>query len=79
MPLMDVAVRKAKPAEKPCKLADGLLVTPSGGKLWRFKYRFLGKEKLLSFGPYPEISLAEAREKRDAAKKQLRGSRGVSR
>ncbi len=68
-------VKNAKGREKPYKLTDGqglfLLVTPSGSKLWRFKYFFAGKEKLLAFGTYPEISLAEAREKRDAARKQV--------
>ncbi len=48
-----------------------MLVTPSGGKLWNFKYRFDGKEKKLSFGPYPEISLADARAKREEARKQI--------
>jgi integrase len=70
-PLTDTKVRTAKPAEKPKKLFDGgglfLLVTPTGGKLWRFKYRFGGSEKLLSIGTYPETSLAEARQKRDHA------------
>ncbi len=82
--LTDVAIRTAKPKDKPYKLFDGgglfLLVTPSkkgnlppahGGKWWRFKYRFGGKEKLLSFGTYPEISLSSAREKREAARKQV--------
>ena len=68
-------VKVAKQKEKPYKLTDGqglyLQVTPTGGKLWRFKYRFDDKEKLLSFGTYPEISLADAREKRDAARKQV--------
>lgn len=75
MPLSDMAARKAKPAERPYKLADSgglfLLIQTGGSKLWRFKYRHNGKEKLLSFGPYPLVSIAEAREKRDAAKKQL--------
>lgn len=75
MPLSEFSIRKAKPAEKPIKLADGgglyLLITPNGSKLWRLKYRFAGKEKLLSFGPYPTVSLAEARRKRDEAKKLL--------
>jgi integrase len=65
MPLTDVAVRTAKPASKPYKLTDGgglfLLVQPSGGKWWRYKYRFGGKEKLLALGSYPDLSLAEAR------------------
>ncbi len=75
MPLTDMKVLKAKSQEKQVTLFDGgglfLLVTPSGGKLWRFKYRFDGKEKLLALGPYPEISLAEARTKREEARTQL--------
>lgn len=75
MPLSDPAIRKAKPADKPQKLADGgglfLLITPAGGKLWRLKYRFGGKEKLLSFGAYPDVGLARARELRDEARKRL--------
>lgn len=75
MPLTDVKARNAKPGEKQVKLSDGdgmyLLVTPNGGKCWRLKYRFGGKEKVLALGTYPEISLAEAREKRAAARKQL--------
>lgn len=73
--LSDQQVRKAKPQAKETKLFDGnglfLLITPSGGKLWRFKYQFAGKEKLLAFGSYPEVSLAEAREKLAAARKQV--------
>ncbi len=75
MPLTDIKVRKVKPGNKPVKMADGagmyLLVTPAGGKCWRLKYRVQGKEKLLALGTYPEISLAEARERREAARKQL--------
>jgi len=75
MPLSDMAIRKAIPTDKKQKLFDGgglyLEVAPSGGKLWRLKYRFGGKEKLLSLGPYPLISLKDAREKRDAAKRLL--------
>ena len=75
MPLTDVKVRNPKPGEKQVKLSDSggmyLLVTPNGGKCWRLKYRFSGKEKVLGIGTYPEISLAEAREKRDAARKLL--------
>jgi hypothetical protein len=67
--LMDMKVKSAKGKDKAYKLTDGqglyLLVTPAGGKLWRFKYRFGGKEKGLVFGTYPEISLADAREKRE--------------
>ncbi len=75
VPLTDLHVLKAKGKKKPTSLFDGgglfLLITPSGGKLWRFKYRFDGKSKLLSLGTYPEISLAEARGKRDENRKQL--------
>ena len=70
-PLTDTKVRTTKPTEKPQKLFDGgglfLLLTPTGGRLWRFKYRFGGSEKLLSIGTYPETSLAEARQRRDQA------------
>jgi integrase len=75
MPLTDVKARNAKPGEKQVKLSDSggmyLLVTPNGGKCWRLKYRFGGKEKVLALGTYPEVSLADAREKRDTARKQL--------
>jgi len=75
MALTDTALRNAKPKEKAYKLYDeaGLFiqVTPAGGKWWRFKYRFDGKEKLLSFGTYPEVTLAEARGNRDDARKLL--------
>jgi len=71
----DVAARNAKPGEKSYKLAFGdalyLYVTPSGGKLWRFNYRFEGKGKTLSFGAYPIVSLKDARARRDDAKKLL--------
>ena len=75
MPLTDTAIRKAKPAAKPYKLAHEkglfLLVTPGGGKWFRLKYRIGGKEKQLSLGTYPEISLKDARARRDAARKLL--------
>ncbi|WP_449758005.1 Arm DNA-binding domain-containing protein, partial [Erwinia persicina] len=68
-------VDTAKPKEKPYKLADGgglyLEVATSGSRYWRLKYRYAGKEKRLAFGVYPEVSLAEARDKREAAKKVL--------
>ncbi len=68
VPLTDMKCRNAKPQEKEYKLSDGhgmyLLVHPKGGKYWRLKYRVNGKEKLLSFGVYPEVSLEEARQKR---------------
>ena len=73
--LTDVRARTAKIGAKPYKLADGqglyLLVTPSGSKLWRFKYRQLGRERLLAIGKYPETSLADARKARDKARDQL--------
>ena len=63
--LSDTAVRNAKPETKPYKMSDGeglfLLVTPSGGKYWRLKYFFAGKEKLLALGVYPDVTLADAR------------------
>jgi integrase len=68
-PLSNTTIKAIKPTNNQQKLFDGgglfLLVTPTGGKLWRLKYRFGGIEKLLSFGAYPQISLAEARQKRD--------------
>jgi integrase len=75
MPLTDPEIRRKKPTDRPFKVADEkglfLLVAPSGGKLWRMKYRFSGKEKLISFGSYPDVSLARAREKRDEARRLL--------
>ncbi|WP_439671414.1 Phage integrase family protein [Cupriavidus necator] len=75
MPLTHSAIQSAKAADKPQKLFDGnglfLLISPTGGKWWRLKYRFGGKEKLLSLGTYPEVSLKDARERRDAARKLL--------
>lgn len=75
MPLTDVKVKNAKAGTKQVKLSDSagmyLLVTVKGGKCWRFKYRFDGKEKNLALGTYPEVSLADARGKRDEARKQL--------
>ncbi|HOY67048.1 MAG TPA: integrase arm-type DNA-binding domain-containing protein [Candidatus Ozemobacteraceae bacterium] len=75
MALSDVLIRTAKATDKVLKLFDGgglfLQVTPAGGKWWRLKYRFAGKEKLISLGTYPDTSLKEARERRDAARKLL--------
>ncbi|WP_295637173.1 integrase arm-type DNA-binding domain-containing protein [Novosphingobium sp.] len=72
MALTDTAIRNAKGGPKAVKLADErglfLLVQPSGGKLWRLKYRFGGKEKKLSLGRYPDVSLKEARKRRDDAR-----------
>lgn len=75
MALSDTAIRNLKPQAKPFKKADGLglylEVMPTGGKLWRLKYRFAGKEKRLALGAYPDVGLANARERRDAARKLL--------
>lgn len=75
MALTHVAIKNAKPKEKAYKLSDEkglfLLVTPSGAKYWRVKYRFGGKEKQLALGVSPEVSLAKAREKRDKARKMI--------
>ena len=75
MALTDAKIRAAKPDEKPYKLADSgnmfLLVHPNGSRYWRLRYRFLGKEKTLALGVYPEVSLSEAREKRDTARKLI--------
>lgn len=75
MALNDTLIKAAKPQERDRKLADEkglyLLVTPAGGKLWRVKFRHLGKEKKLSLGAYPEISLKKARQLRDAARERL--------
>jgi len=73
--LSNTAILNAKPSDKPYKLYDEkglfLQVTPSGGKWWRFKYRFGGKEKLLSLGTYPEVPLTDARAEREKARKLL--------
>lgn len=75
MALTDIAIRKAKPADKPQRLFDGgglyLEVSPAGGKLWRWKYRYGGKEKRMAFGTYPDVSLADARQRHADARKVL--------
>jgi integrase len=75
MALTDTAILKSKPGDKPYKLTDGrglfLLVQPSGGKLWHFKYSFDGKEKLMALGPYPDVPLARARELHQEARQHL--------
>ena len=75
MPLTDTTIKNAKPGVKPIKLSDErgmfLLVTPKGGKWWRLKYRFDGKEKLLSLGVYPDVGLKDARVRREEARKLL--------
>ncbi|MDL2268054.1 integrase arm-type DNA-binding domain-containing protein [Desulfovibrio sp. OttesenSCG-928-G15] len=79
MRLTDTAIKAFKPKDKPYREFDGggmyLEITPKGGKLWRLKYRFGGKEKRLSFGVYPTVGLKEARERREQAKKLL--SQGI--
>ena len=72
VPLSDVQVGNAKPKDKDYKLSDGgglyLLVTTTGGKLWRFDYRIDEKRKTLTFKTYPEISLSDARKRREGAR-----------
>lgn len=75
MALTVTAINAAKPRAKPYKLTDGkglyLLAMPTGGRLWRMSYRFAGRQKTLSFGNYPDVTLAKAREKRNAARESL--------
>ncbi|WP_233962115.1 tyrosine-type recombinase/integrase [Pectobacterium versatile] len=75
MALTDIKVRTAKPADKQYKLTDGngmhLLIHPNGSKYWRLQYRFGGKQKMLALGVYPDVSLADARARRDEARKLL--------
>lgn len=76
MPLTDITAKSAKSADKEYKLSDEkglyLLIHPNGSKYWRLKYRFADKEKILALGVYPEVSLKEARDKRDTARQLLR-------
>jgi hypothetical protein len=73
--LSDAKARNAKPRTKPYTISDGdglfLVVTPSGGKYWRMRYFFAGKEKLLALGVYPDVTLTDARERRVQARKVL--------
>ena len=75
MALTDIKVRTAKPTDKQYKLTDGngmhLLVHPNGSRYWRLQYRFGGKQKMLALGVYPDVSLADARARRDDARKLL--------
>ena len=75
MPLTDTAIRNTKPQDKPIKARDSgglyLLINPNGSRWWRLDYRFGGKRKTLSMGIYPDVPLAKARERRDAARKLL--------
>ena len=76
MALTDLAIRKLRPRDKAYKIADGhrlyLRVTPSDSRSWRMKYRFGDKEKLFTFGLYPEVKLSEARERTQKARAELR-------
>ena len=78
MALTEIKIKNAKPKDKAYKLSDGeglyLLVQPTGSKLWRIKYRYMGKEKVLALGIYPTLSLAEVRELRFGAKKLLKSN-----
>ena len=80
--LTDVQICKAKAADKPYKLTDGgglhVYVTPAGGRLWRLRYEFERKEKLLSIGPYPSVGVAEAREVATNAKRLLREGKDLA-
>src|SRR3989338_876491 len=75
MPLTDIEIKKAKAKDKPYRMTDSggmcLLVHPNGGKYWRLAYRFGGKQKTLALGVYPDVSLAEARDRREQARKLL--------
>lgn len=79
----DVAIRKARPRAKPSKMGDALglfvLIRPSGGKLWRFRYRFDGREKKLAIESYPVMALSEARRRRDQARERLAAGKDPSR
>ncbi|HUW00236.1 MAG TPA: integrase arm-type DNA-binding domain-containing protein [Gallionella sp.] len=82
MGLTALEVKNSKPADKPIKLFDGgglyLLVQPNGAKYWRLKYRFAGKEKMLSIGVFPDVSLMDARERRKEARKLLENNQDPS-
>ncbi|MDO2331496.1 Arm DNA-binding domain-containing protein, partial [Escherichia coli] len=75
MLLSDIQIKRAKPKDKPYTLNDGmglsLLIDTAGSKGWRFRYRFAGKPKMISFGVYGDVSLAQARTKRDEARSLL--------
>ena len=76
MKLTELQVKRTKPGVSPFKLADGgglyLLVSPNGSKLWRWKYRVDGKEKMMAFGVYPDVALFEVRDRHHQARKLLR-------
>jgi hypothetical protein len=82
MPLTNTEICRSKPAPKPYKFADSgglhLLVTPAGGRLWRWKYRLDGTEKQLALGQYPDVPLALARERHAEARKLLAAGVGAN-
>ncbi len=75
MRLNDMQIRRAKVEDKAYTLSDGLglslLIEPNGSKSWRFRYRYAGKPKMISFGVYPMVTLADARQRREEARKQV--------
>ena len=75
MALTDTRIRSLKPSERPYRKTDSgglvLVIQPSGARLWRYRYRIAGKENMFAIGAYPEISLKEARERRDEARRLL--------
>jgi Arm domain-containing DNA-binding protein len=75
MALTDTAIRGTKPSKRPYKIYDRdglfLLINPSGSKLWHWRYRFHGEEKLMALGEYPVVNLGQARERHFAARKKL--------
>ena len=75
MKLSDTQIKRIKPTTKPYKVSDGgglfLWITPSGGRLWRWAYRYQGLAKLMTFGKYPDVTLAQARERHAEARKML--------
>lgn len=82
MPLTDVKIRQAKPGTAALKLTDGgglyLEVRPNGSKLWRYRYRIAGKENVFAIGAYPQVTLADARSERDAAREHVKAGRHPS-
>ena len=74
MALTDTVIRKAKAKDVPYRISDGgglyISITPAGGRLWRWKYRFDGREKLMSFGSYPDVPLSLARESHSEARRE---------